>query len=462
MAPSLLLLSLLSTVPQVSESTPEASSWQARLSFLASDPNVDRSGSTTSWNAALDARSPELTAGLRAEAELSFFVNANNAQGVSFADNGSNFRLRYRPAAWAADESLALSVFPLSSTRVYLGSVYPVTWGRDVFPSGDSSSEPAVELRLVRQRWAAFVALKSAELTTWELERARHYAVLAGGRVELAPGLGVELEGMYVDRGDSPGLANMGRELSVILRGGSARVFWSRGEPIGDNVDLSLFRGDPTFFERFFTPSASSTGGSASLSLEGSLISQDLENPAGGFGKLAETSQAAALDGRLRLGAWRVHALAWFRTASFLQLDGPGLPPFMAFAHEADPRAEVSGSLGVDYHLADWGLTPGLLARVTLPAAFSSAEALGVDRVFIVQGRNQFQVLPVGEDRARVLTLKATARWDLGRVAGVVGEISYVNDPNQTEFRDDVTGVAQPVFIKASAWGATVLLQARF
>ncbi|MBZ4394946.1 MULTISPECIES: hypothetical protein [unclassified Myxococcus] len=462
MSPSLLLLSLLSTVPQVSESTPEASSWQARLSFLASDPNVDRSGSTTSWNAALDARSPELTAGLRAEAELSFFVNANNAQGVSFADNGSNFRLRYRPAAWAADESLALSVFPLSSTRVYLGSVYPVTWGRDVFPSGDSSSEPAVELRLVRQRWAAFVALKSAELTTWELERARHYAVLAGGQVELAPGLRVELEGMYVDRGDSPGLANMGRELSVILRGGSARVFWSRGEPIGDNVDLSLFRGDPTFFERFFTPSASSTGVSASLSLEGSLISQDLEDGDGGFGKLTETSQAAALDGRLRLGAWRFHALTWFRTASFLQMDGPGFPPFMAFPRDADPRVEVSGSLGVDYHLPDWGLTPGLLARVSLPAAFSSAEALGVDRVFIVQGRNQFQVLPVGEDRARVLTLKATARWDLGRVAGVVGEISYVNDPNQTEFRDDVTGVAQPVFIKASAWGATVMLQARF
>ncbi|MFY1829078.1 hypothetical protein ACN47A_24380 [Myxococcus fulvus] len=461
MSPVLLMLSLLSTVPQVSDSPPEASSWQARLSFLGSDPNVDHPGSTTSWNAALDARSPELTAGLRAEAELSFFVNANSVQGVGFTDNGSNFRLRYRPAAWAADESLALSVFPLSSTRLYLGSVYPVTWGRDVFPSGESS-EPAVELRLVRQRWAAFVALKSAELPTWELERARHYAVLAGGQVEVAPGLRVELEGMYVDRGDSPGLAGIGRELSIILRGGSARVFWLRGEPIGDNVDLSLFRGDPTFFERFFTPSASSTGVSASLSLEGSLLSQALENGDGGFGKRTEMSQAAALDGRLRLGAWRVHALAWFRTASFLQLDGPGFPPFTAFSRDADPRAEITGSLGVDYHLADWGLTPGLLARVSVPAAFRTSAALGVGRVFVVQGRNQFQLLPVGEDRATVLTLKATARWDLGRVAGVVGEISYVNDPNQTEFRDTVTGVAEPVFIKSSAWGATVMLQARF
>ncbi|NVJ23128.1 MULTISPECIES: hypothetical protein [Myxococcus] len=58
--------------------------------------------------------------------------------------------------------------------------------------------------------------------------------------------------------------------------------------------------------------------------------------------------------------------------------------------------------------------------------------------------------------------MKATVRWDLGTVAGVVAEFAYVNDPNKTEFVDDDTGVAVPVFKDANTYGATVMLQARY
>ncbi len=77
-------------------------------------------------------------------------------------------------------------------------------------------------------------------------------------------------------------------------------------------------------------------------------------------------------------------------------------------------------------------------------------------------GPNQLRILPTGEDRRAALTLKATVRWDLGTVAGVVAEFAYVNDPNKTEFVDDDTGVAVPVFKDANTYGATVMLQARY
>ncbi|NVJ23127.1 MULTISPECIES: hypothetical protein [Myxococcus] len=62
------------------------------------------------------------------------------------------------------------------------------------------------------------------------------------------------------------------------MRGVSLRALWHQGPSIGGNVDLSLYRGDPAFFERSFTVETYAPGFAASASLEGSLVSQDLES----------------------------------------------------------------------------------------------------------------------------------------------------------------------------------------
>ena len=111
-----------------------------------------------------------------------------------------------------------------------------------------------------------------------------------------------------------------------------------------------------------------------------------------------ELSQAAALEAKLKQGFWRAHALAYLRTPSFIQVDSPGLPPYTAFERDAELRSEVSGTLGVDYFFQDWGVTPGVLARVALPAAFQGRTGLpptGADRRNVVlRAPNQLSFLP--------------------------------------------------------------------
>lgn len=467
MTPHLLTLPLLLLLGQAPEPLQAAEpAVQARLSFFVTDSSADDEPSPTTFHAALDARSPELVSGLRAEAALSLFLMTGGiGQGVGIVDNASAFRLRYHPSGWEAREGVALTVFPLSTRRLFMGFSYPVTWEREAFPRR-TGSESALELRLARSRWDAFVALKSATvLNELKLEDARHYALLAGGSLEVTPEVRLALKGTWLDRGLAPGGAIQGIELPVQVKGASAQAAWHRGAPIGSSVDLSLYAGDPTFFERFFLPETWTGDFAASVSLEGNLVSQQLQDPdvAPAQG-LDELSYSAALDARLKQGFWRLHALAYLRTPAFIQVDAPGLPPFRALSDDAETRTEVSGTLGGDYHIAAWGLTPGLLARVTLPASlrFSPFGPMsGPGRIVVFRDANQLYILPEGEERRPVLTVKATARWDLGTVAGLLAEVSYERNPNRTLFQDDVTGVAEPVFQSPGALGFNLLLQAR-
>lgn len=441
------------------------SSVQARLSFVGSDADFEEPDASTLFHVALEARSAELTSGLRAEAALSLYFNTVAAEGTAFRDNSSFFRFRYHPASWAAQEDLALTVFPLTSTRVAMGYEQPVTWARQAYPTNQGSGEPALELRLSRQRWSAWAAVKSARvLNNLEFTLERRLAVLAGAGLDVSPAFRVELEAATVDRGLAPAPAMLGKELPVVARGLSGRAQWHQGAPIGPNVDMSLYSGDPAFFERFFVPETYPGGLAAAVAVEGSFVSQKLEAPETGQGK-NEPAWAGALTARLKWNFLRVHALAYARSLRFIQVDVPGFPPYTALTEDNDTRAEVSGSVGADYHFPGPGLTPGLLLRATLPATFHPllGPIIGTpDRVVVLEDRNRLSILPTGMDREAVLTAKATLRWDLGGVAGVVGELFYTRNPNRTHFEDDETGLGQPVLDPPDAVGGSVLLQARF
>ncbi|MGE6761351.1 hypothetical protein ACQKGO_25260 [Corallococcus interemptor] len=465
MTSPLLTLPLLLCLGQSPEVTATEPPFQARLSFQGFDTDIDaESSSGTYFHAALEGHTPELASGLRAEATLSFFLSAPAAAGITLQDFGSNVRLRYRPSGWESGEGLAVAVHPITTSRLYMGFTYPVTWERQAFPR-HAGSESALELRLSRRRWEAFVALKSAAvLDDLRLEYSRHYALLAGGFLDVTPELRLALKGTVLDRGQVPSAANFGVEMHVPVRGASLGAVWHRGATIGNNVDLTLYQGDPTFFERFFEPETYPGGFAASVSLEGSIVSQGLLDPDAVLERTTQTGGAGALEARVKQGFWRAHALAYVRTLSFMQVDGPGMPPYQAFMDAAETRAEVSGTLSTDYHLQDWGLTPGLLARFTRPASLRRAPVglPGRNYTAVFQGPNLLSLLPEGEDPGLVVTLKATARWDLGKVAGVLAEVSYTHDPNRTRLEDDVTGIGEPVFQPANSVGVNVLLQARF
>ncbi|NVJ18367.1 hypothetical protein [Myxococcus sp. AM010] len=476
MTSSLLAASLIIALGQSPESVstepaaPEGSFLQTRLSFLAGDTDFGAPDATTRFHVALDARTAELASGLRAEAGLSLFINPVAVSGAILQDNASFFGLRYRPSSWAPDERLALTVFPVSATRLHMGYENPVAWARisSMTRSGDDG-EPALELRLSRWRWDAFVAARFPSLqngVTQELER--RLMLLVGAGVNLSPAFRVEAGAANLDLGPGSLPYISGWEGDIYTRGVSGRVMWRHGVPVGANVDLALYEGDPTFFERFFASDVYPGGFGAHVALEGSYVSQQLidsESPVQGAMR-KQAAHAAALVTRFKWDRLRLHALAYYRTPSFMVLSHPGFfPTGGALFEQMEALAELSATVGADYFLQDWGLTPGFLVRVTAPATLKSLVPQPMwprSNPLIVRGNNLYSSLPEGEDRSPILTAKATARWDLGEVAGVLAELFYTRDPNQTTYADDDTGVAVVVWDSQDIVGGNLLLQVRF
>ncbi|NOJ80514.1 hypothetical protein [Myxococcus xanthus] len=476
MTSSLLAASLIIALGQSPEpvstepAAPEGSFLQTRLSFLAGDTDFGAPDATTRFHVALDARTAELASGLRAEAGLSLFINPVAVSGTILQDNASFFGLRYRPSSWAPDERLALTVFPVSATRLHMGYENPVAWARisSMTRSGDDG-EPAVELRLSRRRWDAFVAAKLPSMqngVTQDLER--RLMLLVGAGVNLSPAFRVEARAANLDLGPGSLPYIVGSEGDIYTRGVSGRVMWRHGVPVGANVDLALYEGDPTFFERFFAPDVYPGGFGAHVALEGSYVSQQLidsESPVPGAMR-KQAAHAAALVTRFKWDQLRLHALAYYRTPSFMVLSYPGFfPTGSALFEQMEALAELSATVGADYFFQDWGLTPGFLVRVTAPATLKSMVSMPMwPRInpLIIRGTTLYSYLPEGEDRSPILTAKATARWDLGEVAGVLAELFYTRDPNQTTYADGDTGAAVVVWDSPDIVGGNLLLQVRF
>lgn len=473
MTPSLLAASLVLALGQTPEavatkdSSEDAALLQARLSLLAGDTDFGAPDATTRFHVALDARTAELTSGLRAEAALSLFVNASGFQGIAFQDNASYFRLRYRPSSWAPHESLSLTAFPVSSARLYMGYENPVVWGRQAtLTRREEGGEPGLELRLSRQRWDAFAAAKAPRMADGlTLDRERRIMAMAGAGLNLTQAFRAELEAAHFSRSPSGPTAAGGEEHDLSTLGVSGRVQWRQGVPVGTNVDLELYEGDPTFFERFFAPDVYPGGFGAHVALEGSFVSQQLlDSDASEPGIVRrQPAHAAALVARFKWDLLRVHALAYYKTPTFIFINTPGFPPGQTLRDWMTPKAERSATVGADYHLRDWGLTPGLLLRATLPASLASAfQGTGLPMGHaIVRGTGQLSFVPEGEEPGLILTTKATARWDLGEVAGVLAEVFYTRDPNRTRFEDDVTGTMRVVRESPHMVGGNLLLQVR-
>lgn len=452
-----------------------------RMSLIASDDNLESPDFGTGAHLGLHLRSPELAPGLRAEAELSLLLFANNAAGLSFRDNASYVRLSWTPASWSEGEGLAFTLLPLSSTRLYLGYEYPATWGRLVYSYrpllGNAATVvgtgvPGLELRLAREHWYAFVAAKSAlGINELAKENERLLLGLAGAGVDVLPPLRLEVAGTLTQHGVIPAFAASGIERRAHTAGISGRVLYHQGAPIGPSVDFTLYRGDPEVYEKLLAPESYPGGVSASVSLEATHLVQTLQDPAGGDTLTNRGADVLALQARLKVDFLRVHALGMYRSASFLTSEGPGIPPFRAFPQGGTTRPELLVSAGVDHHFAGTGLTPGLLVRAVLPSTTDAlAPLLGGNnppsgtpsREVVVRGPFELTVLPEGHVRQPILTAKATLRWDVGDNLSAIGEVFYTRDPNRTVFEDDEFGVARPVLAPPSSVGFGAVLQVRF
>jgi hypothetical protein len=444
--------------------------------------NTRFSGFETLSNVVLYKRMPAFFEGLTTEAALTIVVLELPSGGVLLRDNSSYIRLHYTPPGWGEREGLSLTGFPVSADRFRLGYAFRISWGGSgVFTNrAVADGVPGVKLQITRDRWYAFLGAKTAlVLNELILEKETLYGLMGGAGVDVLETLRLEVGGGYFQKGIIPGLANQGIRAPVNSAGVSAQAVYHVGVPVGTSIDFRLYRNDPEVYQRFFAPEAYPGGLSYSVSLEGSYLTQTLEDPDVFARTVPQGATAVALQARAKWNNWRMHLLGLYRSLSFIQFEVPGLPPFRDFPEGTVLKPEMFIAAGADYYLSRLHLTPGFILGVQQPASFRSPEFLGGGnnpppgltgtRTVVVRDVNQLSILPERCGAANkaceaklILSAKATFRWDLSETVAAVGEVYYNFDDNRTTFRDDVTGVAQPRFEAPNAIGFNTLLQARF
>ena len=445
--------------------------------------NTRYTGFETLSNISLYKMSPSFFNGFTAEAALNIVVSVQPTGQVLLFDNASFVKLNYKPAGWGAKEDISFTGFPVSADRFRLGYAWKLSWGGDsaftynqnggLSSTGRPAAVPGAKLQITRDRWYAFVGMKTGLLlNNLSNVQERQYGVLAGGGVDLLPGrVRLEANGGYFSRGIVPSLAQSGVRAPVNALGGSMQlsVF---SDSILPSLDMRLYKNDPDITQRFFTPERYPGGFSYQLSLEGSGLAQTLVNPDKFAATKIQPAAAVALQARFKLDFWRFYALGLMRTLSFIQFDVPGLPPFVDFVNGSTVRPELWAAIGGDRFIPNAHLTIGLILGIQNPASVSAPRfdfggsnppsGLTGPRTVVVRDVNTFAILPFGEKVLPIFSVKATARWDVSDYFAVLGEVFYNRDDNRVTFLDSEANIATPVFQQPNQLGFNVVVQARF
>jgi hypothetical protein len=446
--------------------------------------NTRSTGFETQSTVSLYKKSPTFFERWDTEAALNVGVQNASSGVISLFDNSSYVKLNYKPAGWGEKESVALTGFPVSSDRFRLGYAWKVSWGGDsaftynqgsgLSSSGRPSAVPGAKVQVTRDRWYAFVGLKTGLLLNNLLNvQERTYGYLAGGGVDLVPGaMRVEANAGYFQRGIVPSLAYQGIRAPVNAMGASANLAYFRGEAIQPSIDMRLYRNDPEAVQRFFRPEVYPGGVSFQFSLETSVLGQTLMDPDRFASTKVQPATALAFQARVKADFWRFWGLALYRTLSFIQFDVPGFPPFYDFSRGSKVQPETWFALGGDRFFPSAHLTAGLVFGLQNPASVQAPRLdLGGNnpppgyegpRTVVVRDVNLFAILPGGATALPILSVKATAKLDLSEYFAAIGEVFYTRDANRVTFRDAVASVAQPVFEKEHQLGFNAVLQARF
>lgn len=437
--------------------------------------NTKFSGFESLSNLTLYKKSPSFFEGFTAEAALSVLFLLTPAGGLTVRDNSSYVTLNWTPPGWGDREGLSLTGFPVSGDRFRLGYAYKISWGgNDMFTSrAQNDAIPGLKLQLTRERFYVFGGVKTGLLLNdYILEKERIYGGLVGGGVDITSWLRLDVGGGYFQKGIVPGLANQGIVAPVNSGGGSMQLIFYKGIPPGTSIDLRLYKNDPDYAVKFFAPESYPGGFAFQASLEGTYLTQTLENPDVFARTQFQSAQALALQARIKWNYLRVNFLGLYRTLSYIQFNVPGLPPYKDFPTGTTLTPETFAAVGADYHFPRAHLTTGVIGGVQLPATFRAPSAvlggnnptpgLTGSRTLVVRDVNQFSILPTNYSSEPIISVKSVTRLDISDYFAAILEVYYTFDNNRTTFRDSVSGIAEPSFEKPNAIGFNAVLQARY
>ena len=424
------------------------------------------------------------------EGGLIIRINELAEDVISLADGGSYIRAAYYPDATRANRSsISFVAFPVSSDRMRLGYSYRISWGGspeffkrnpDIPGSIGRNREavPGFKIQYDGESAYAYAGLKSTLLRDPEDNELR--AVLAGlfgGGVDVNDLIRIDLNGGVFDRGKNE-LEDVIDE-RVILYGLSAQVVLHQGMPVGSSIDYKLYRNDPESIARLFRPEEYPGGVSWLVSAEATTLAQTLKDPAAAGSTTTQRGFAGDVNVRVKAGKTRFRLDVMMRDLAYILHSTPSLPSYSDFPVDDEmtmdidegyaTTPEIFASAGVDHFFPATGLTLGATFGLDIPATLRTPRPSDIEgnqsnsATLVVKSENQFSVLPVGEEVAPVMALKASARLDFAESFAAFGDVYFQYDPNTVKYsRDNPEGAFVPVFANFNQLGFSFTLQARF
>ncbi len=381
--------------------------------------------------------------------ELQHYTNEKTYKTeTQIRDDGSYIKLNwYTKRSDYTGDQVSLTMFPFDSQRMLLGYTYNITWGGErTFPNnapgGDSARSntmvPGMRLRYdfkvgTGKDGYVWAGAKTARLLNEQInEPQTYYGLLGGAGVSFTRWMTLEVNGGYFQRGAFPPQGSkfpgIGGKTAQAF-GGSTRLTFRKGMPIGTSIDFQLFRYSPDATYLLTQNQIYDNRFAASGAFEFTGVGQTLLDWEKPDTTVIRPAMAGAFNGRLRIKKTRLFSTALFRNLDYVVLDIPGVAPYKAFPAGAEVKPEWFLVLGADYYLPRTRLTPGVVFAYKSPAAYKSNGTTLVFREY-----NDVETLPTGQNAFNILSSKLTLKWDVAPFFVIVSELRYTLDSNRTKF----------------------------
>ncbi len=471
-----------------------------RASTFFDNYDSQYSGRETLSHLVLYKRMPTVMNALEAEASLvlrwSLYHDPETGKpGNKLRDDGSFIRLNYYTKSARArrvGDAISLTAFPYDSERFKLGYSYDLSWGGKRTFLGNEDTVPGIKLEYNgsagdKVKVNAFVGAKNARLLDDSInEQQTYYGLLGGVGTGLFSRVRLDLQGGFFQKGAFPPKGQLGEDGQDLLAGRimyayglSARAGYHVGTPIGRSADFRLYRRDPYALIEDLRPERYDSTFSYAVESEASRLGQTLIDPDELGTTVIQPATAADVNARLKYRYLRAHADVVYRSLSFILFNVPGMSPYYDFPDASVHTDEIYGAVGMDYFLPRWRLTPGFTLGYQKPATYSGgiaevddviddAESEGAtSTTIVVRDEGNFEILPAGQNKFDILTVKGSCRWDLGDALSFLSEVSYTLDKNQTRYDKQLEGdgTSQRVFDDPDVFNkisVSLFLQARF